>query len=99
MKPFLTANAAEVDTEEDFESLEIQLKMLPEEAINAATINGACAMEIENEVGSIAIGKKANLIFTKPIFGLKDLVDDGQSGVYTSAFPKLRSFSRDKEEL
>jgi imidazolonepropionase len=41
--------------------------MLPEEAINAATINGACAMEIENEVGSIVIGKKANLIFTKPI--------------------------------
>jgi hypothetical protein len=43
--------------------------------------------------------KREDLIFTKPIFGLKDLVDDGQSGVYTSAFPKLRSFSRDKEEL
>jgi imidazolonepropionase len=45
----------------------IQLKMLPEEAINAATINGACAMELQNEVGSITVGKKANLIFTKPI--------------------------------
>jgi len=45
----------------------IQMKMLPEEAINAATINGACAMELENEVGSITVGKKANLIFTKPI--------------------------------
>ena len=45
----------------------IQMKMLPEEAINAATINGACAMEVENEVGSIAVGKKANLVFTKPI--------------------------------
>jgi len=45
----------------------IQMKMLPEEAINAATINGAYAMELENEVGSIAVGKKANLIFTKPI--------------------------------
>jgi imidazolonepropionase len=45
----------------------IQMKMLPEEAINAATINGAYAMELQNEVGSIAIGKKANLIFTKPI--------------------------------
>jgi len=45
----------------------IQMKMLPEEAINAATINGACAMELENEAGSIAVGKKANLIFTKPI--------------------------------
>ncbi len=45
----------------------IQMKMLPEEAINAATINGAYAMELENEVGSITVGKKANLIFTKPI--------------------------------
>ncbi|MGF2412073.1 imidazolonepropionase [Ferruginibacter sp.] len=45
----------------------IQMKMLPEEAINAATINGAYAMELQNEVGSITIGKKANLIFTIPI--------------------------------
>ena len=45
----------------------IQMKMLPEEAINAATINGAYAMEVEKELGSITIGKKANLIFTKPI--------------------------------
>jgi imidazolonepropionase len=48
----------------------IQLKMLPEEAINAATINGAYAMEVQDEVGSITIGKKANLIFTKPISSL-----------------------------
>ncbi|MEX0635576.1 MAG: amidohydrolase family protein, partial [Ferruginibacter sp.] len=45
----------------------IQLKMLPEEAINAATINGAFAMEVQNLVGSITVGKRANLIFTKPI--------------------------------
>ena len=45
----------------------IQMKMLPEEAINAATINGAYAMELQNELGSITIGKKANLIFTKPL--------------------------------
>ena len=45
----------------------IQMKMLPEEAINAATINGAYAMELQNETGSITVGKKANLIFTKPI--------------------------------
>ena len=48
----------------------IQMKMLPEEAINAATINGAYAMDLQHEVGSITIGKKANLIFTKPIASL-----------------------------
>jgi imidazolonepropionase len=51
----------------------IQMKMLPEEAINAATINGAFAMELQNEVGSISIGKKANLILTKPIPSLQYL--------------------------
>ncbi|HRI19597.1 MAG TPA: imidazolonepropionase [Panacibacter sp.] len=45
----------------------IQMKMLPEEAINAATINGAYAMELGSEAGSITAGKRANLIFTKPI--------------------------------
>ncbi|MFT6165591.1 MAG: imidazolonepropionase [Vicingaceae bacterium] len=45
----------------------VKLKMTPEEAINAATINGAFAMELENEYGSITIGKKANFIITKPI--------------------------------
>jgi len=48
----------------------IQMKMLPEEAINAATLNGAYAMELQDEVGSITKGKKANLIFTKPISSL-----------------------------
>jgi imidazolonepropionase len=45
----------------------IQMKMLPEEAINAATINGACAMELQQQSGTITAGKKANLIITKPI--------------------------------
>ena len=44
-----------------------KMNMTPEEAINAATINGAYAMGLEKEVGSITIGKKANLILTKPI--------------------------------
>jgi len=48
----------------------IQMKMLPEEAINAATINGAYAMELQNEAGSVTVGKKANLIFTRPISSL-----------------------------
>ena len=45
----------------------IQMSMLPEEAINAATINGAFAMGLQGELGSITVGKKANLIFTKPV--------------------------------
>lgn len=45
----------------------IQMKLLPEEAINAATINGAYAMDLGSELGSISIGKRANLIFTRPI--------------------------------
>ncbi|MBA3647843.1 MAG: imidazolonepropionase [Chitinophagales bacterium] len=45
----------------------IQMKMTPEEAINAATLNGAFAMEMGPEVGSITVGKQANLIITKPI--------------------------------
>lgn len=45
----------------------IKLKMTPEEAINAATLNGAYAMNISNEFGSIAKGKKANLFITKNI--------------------------------
>lgn len=45
----------------------IKMKMLPEEAINAATLNGAFAMEVQNEAGSIRIGKRANLIATQPV--------------------------------
>jgi len=45
----------------------IQMKLLPEEAINAATLNGAHAMGLGQELGSITVGKKANLIVTKPV--------------------------------
>ncbi len=45
----------------------IQMKLLPEEAINAATLNGAYAMELGEELGSITVGKKASLLLTKPI--------------------------------
>ena len=41
--------------------------MTPEEAINAATINSAYAMGVEKELGSIDIGKRANLFVTKEI--------------------------------
>ena len=51
----------------------IQMKLLPEEAINAATLNGAYAMEVEKSAGSITPGKKANLIITKPVSSLNYL--------------------------
>jgi imidazolonepropionase len=43
----------------------INLRMLPEEALNAATLNSAYAMGVQRELGSISIGKKANLILTQ----------------------------------
>ena len=45
----------------------IKMKMTPEEAINAATLNGAYAMGVSATHGSITVGKKANIIMTKPI--------------------------------
>jgi imidazolonepropionase len=44
-----------------------QLKMTPEEAVNAVTINGAAALELEHEIGTIKVGKRANIIITNKI--------------------------------
>lgn len=44
----------------------IKMGMTPAEAINAATINGAAAMELSESHGTITPGKKANLIITEP---------------------------------
>lgn len=45
----------------------IKYKMLPSEAINAVTLNSAYAMDVSRELGSIAVGKKANVFITTPI--------------------------------
>ena len=45
----------------------IKMKMTPEEAINAATLNGAYAMGLAKTHGSITVGKKANLMITKKL--------------------------------
>lgn len=49
----------------------IMYRMTPEEAINATTINSAYAMGVSDELGSIAIGKKANVFITKTIPGIE----------------------------
>ena len=53
-----------------------QLKMTPEEAVNAVTLNGAAAMELEHEMGTVRVGKRANLIITKKIPSLAYLPYD-----------------------
>lgn len=45
----------------------IKMKLSPEAAINAATINGAYAMSLSDRLGSISVGKLANIMITKPI--------------------------------
>jgi len=51
----------------------IMFRMTPEEAINATTINTAYAMGVSDELGTITVGKKANVIITKPISGIEYL--------------------------
>ena len=64
----------------------IKMKMTPEEAINAATINGAYAMDISKTHGSISIGKKANIIITKPINSIYELPSAFGSNLIDSVF-------------
>ncbi len=45
----------------------IKMKMTPEEAFNAVTLNGAAAMQLGHDYGSIACGKVANFFITKPV--------------------------------
>ena len=45
----------------------LKMKMTPEEAINAATINGAHAMDLSSRFGSITVGKTANVFITAPM--------------------------------
>ena len=51
----------------------IKMNMTPEEAINAATLNGAYAMDISEQYGSIATAKKANLIITKKMTSYRQI--------------------------
>ncbi len=51
----------------------IKLKLLPEEAIQASTLNAAAAMELHSTHGSITASKSANIIITKPVPGISYL--------------------------
>ena len=51
----------------------IKMKITPAESINAATLNGAFAMGVSAEVGSISTGKKANFIITKPMKSFREI--------------------------
>ena len=51
----------------------IKMKMTPAEAVNAMTLNAAAALELEEDLGSITRGKRANLILTKPVKALSYL--------------------------
>ena len=60
-----------------------QLKMTPEEAIHAVTINGAAAMELAGEMGTIRVGKKASIIITQKMSSLAYIpYDYGNNPVY-----------------
>ena len=69
----------------------IKMKMLPEEAINAATINGAYAMELQNDYGSIARGKTANIFITKPMSSIAFLPYSFGSDLIESVILKGKS--------
>lgn len=62
-----------------------QLKMTPAEAINAVTLNAAIALELEGGMGSITVGKKANLILTNKMSSYNYIpYDYGNNPVYKS---------------
>ncbi len=69
----------------------LKMKMTPEEAINAATINGAYAMGVEKELGSICKGKFANIFMTKPISSLAFLPYSFGSDLIEQVFIKGES--------
>ncbi|MBC7524122.1 MAG: imidazolonepropionase [Flavobacterium sp.] len=64
----------------------IKMKMTPEEAINASTINGAFAMGISKSHGSITLGKKANLIISKEVSSYYELAYSFGSNLIDKVF-------------
>ena len=48
----------------------IRMRLTAVQALNAVTLNSAYAMGVSDEVGSITVGKRANLIVTRPLQSL-----------------------------
>lgn len=70
----------------------IRMRMTPTEALNAATINGAAAMGISHDFGSITVGKVANFFITKPM-------PSPEFFVYAYSTPLIsRTFLRGEEQ-
>lgn len=70
----------------------IRMRMTPTEALNAATINGAAAMSISHDFGSITVGKVANFFITKPM-------PSPEFFVYAYSTPLIsRTFLRGEEQ-
>jgi imidazolonepropionase len=72
----------------------IKMKITPEEAINAATINGAYAMGLQNKLGSITVGKKANFFVTKSIHSYAEIPYKFASDNIDSVYLEGRKQSR-----
>lgn len=76
----------------------IQQKLLPKEAIAAATINGAAALELSNMLGSIARGKYANLIVTQKMPSLAFLPYSFGTNLIDSVFLKGELVQKTKND-
>lgn len=70
----------------------IQMKMNPEQALNAITINGAAAIELQKEIGSITVGKRANFILTKEVKNLAYIPYSFGENVISEVFINGRPF-------
>lgn len=73
----------------------IKMRMTPEEAINAATINAAFAMDASEDYGSITIGKKASVILTRPMVSYEEIPYSFGSYLIESVILKGRQLSQD----
>ena len=71
----------------------IRMKLTPEQSFNACTINSAYAMGVSDILGSITVGKKANLIITKPIPSLAFIPYSHQTPIIEKVLVTTQDFT------